>query len=637
MFTDACRTEGGNVKDQPNWFPKVHRMPSEWVMPDHFPDLSYYDEIAIDLETRDPNIKSKGPGYIRKDGEVVGIAVAVEGWCGYYPIAHDTPPNMDKNIVTKWLKDQCNYHDKNYIFHNAFYDVGWLKAMGVDIKGKIIDTLIAAPLVDENRFRFDLNSLTKDYLKESKSETFLREAAKEWNVDPKAELWKLPASHVGEYAEQDAAVTLRLWHHLRKEITANNLLNIFELETDLFPVLFDMKQKGVRVDLDKAEKIKNDLWSQEKKLRKEIQKLSGHFVEVWSAASVAKAFDALKIKYDRTPTGQPKFDKNFLSTHDSPLAKMVVNEREINKARTTFIDTIVKHSHRGRIHAEIHQMRSDDGGTVTGRFSYSNPNLQQIPARHAILGPLIRSIFIPEKDCEWGIFDYSQQEPRIVVHYASMKNFTGADKFVDAYRDDETTDFHKMVSEIADIPRKKAKTINLGLFYGMGKGKLMSQLGINLEDATEMLANYNERVPFVKQLMNDTMNKAGKKGYLSTIEGRRCRFELYEPTNEWGQKALPFKEAKDEYGEHMIKRAWTYKALNRLIQGSAADQTKKAMLELSKEGYLAHIQVHDELDFSVATEKDKSRIKEIMEHAVKLEVPSKVDVECGDSWGKAGD
>ena len=625
------------MKEQPNWFPKVHRMKSEWVMPDHFPDLARYDEIAIDLETRDPGIKDKGPGYIRKDGEVVGIAVAVEGWCGYYPIAHDTPPNMDKNIVTRWLKDQCSYHDKNYIFHNAFYDVGWLKAMGVDIKGKIIDTLIAAPLVDENRFRFDLNSLTKDYLKESKSETFLREAAKEWSVDPKAELWKLPASHVGEYAEQDAAVTLRLWHHLRKEITANNLLNIFELETDLFPVLFDMKQKGVRVDLDKAEKIKNDLWSQEKKLRKEIQKLSGHFVEVWSAASVAKAFDALKIKYDRTPTGQPKFDKNFLSTHDSPLAKMVVNEREINKARTTFIDTIVKHSHRGRIHAEIHQMRSDEGGTVTGRFSYSNPNLQQIPARHAILGPLIRSIFIPEKEHEWGIFDYSQQEPRIVVHYASMKNFTGADKFVDSYREDDSTDFHKMVSEIADIPRKKAKTINLGLFYGVGKGKLMSQLGINLEDATEMLANYNERVPFVKQLMNDTMNKAGKKGYLSTIEGRRCRFELYEPTNEWGQKALPFKEAKDEYGEHMIKRAWTYKALNRLIQGSAADQTKKAMLELSKEGYLAHIQVHDELDFSVATEKDKSKIKEIMEHAVKLEVPSKVDVECGDSWGDAGD
>jgi DNA polymerase I-like protein with 3'-5' exonuclease and polymerase domains len=606
-------------------------------MPDHFPDLSGYDEIAIDLETRDPGIKDTGPGYIRKHGEVVGIAVAVDGWCGYYPIAHETPPNMDKAIVTKWIKKQCSYEDKNYIFHNAFYDVGWLKAMGVDIKGKIIDTLIAAPLVDENRFRFDLNSLSKDYLQESKSETQLYEAAKMWGLDPKGEMWKLPASHVGEYAEQDAAVTLKLWHHLRGEIQKQNLVNIFELETDLFPVLFEMKQRGVRVDLEKAEGIKNDLLSKEKKLLTSIKKLTNQDVEVWAAASVAKAFDALKIKYDRTPTGQPKFDKNFLATHDSPLAKMVVEAREINKARTTFIESITKHSHRGRIHAEIHQMRSDQGGTVTGRFSYSNPNLQQIPARHAILGPLIRSIFIPEKDCEWGIFDYSQQEPRLVVHYASMKHFTGASKFVDSYREDETTDFHTMVSEMADIPRKQAKTINLGLFYGMGKGKLMSQLGVNLETASDLLAAYNERVPFVKQLMNDTMNKAGKKGYLSTLEGRRCRFDLWEPTNEWGQKALPLTEAQQQYGESMIKRAWTYKALNRLIQGSAADQTKKAMLELAKEGYLAHIQVHDELDFSVASEQDKDKIKDIMENCVKLEVPSKVDVECGDNWGDAGD
>ena len=625
------------MKDQPNWFPKVHRMPSEWVMPDSFPDLSGYDEIAIDLETRDPGIKDKGPGYIRKEGEVVGVAVAVEGWCGYFPIAHDTPPNMDKGIVSKWLKKQCSYKDINYIFHNAFYDVGWLKTLGVDIKGKIIDTLIAAPLVDENRFRFDLNTLSKDYLQESKSEAQLYEAAKMWGLDPKGELWKLPASHVGEYAEQDASVTLRLWQHLRTEILRQNLTNIFELETDLFPVLFDMKQKGVRVDLDKADKIKNDLLNKENNILRSIKKLSGVDVEVWAAASVAKAFDSLSLPYDSTATGKPKFDKNFLATHDSPLAKMVVECREINKARTTFIDTILKHSHRGRIHAEIHQMRSDQGGTVTGRFSYSNPNLQQIPARHAILGPLIRSIFVPEKDCEWGIFDYSQQEPRLVVHYASLKNYLGANKFVDSYLNDDTTDFHKMVSEIADIPRKLAKTINLGLFYGMGKGKLMSQLGVNLEDATEMLTNYNERVPFVKQLMNDTMSKAGKKGFLSTIEGRRCRFEEWEPINEWGKKSLPLKEAQQEYGEHMIKRAWTYKALNRLIQGSAADQTKKAMLELYKEGYLAHIQVHDELDFSVATDKDKSRIKDIMEQAVKLQVPSKVDVECGLNWGDAGD
>ena len=626
------------MKEQPNWFPKVHRMPSEWVMPDSFPDLSEYDEIAIDLETRDPNIQSQGPGYIRKDGEVVGIAVAVEGWCGYYPIAHDTPPNMDKDLVIKWIKKQCSYTNKNYIFHNAFYDVGWLKTLGVDIKGKIIDTLIAAPLVDENRFRFDLNTLGKDFVKESKSETQLREAAKLWGLDPKSELWKLPASHVGDYAEHDAKITLKLWDVLKKEIEHQDLVNIFELETDLFPVLFDMKQKGVRVNLDKAEKIKNDLLAQENKILGSIKKLTGVDVEVWAAASVAKAFKKLNLDFDTTPTGQPKFDKNFLATHKSPLAKMVVECREINKARTTFIESITKHSHRGRIHAEIPQMRSDQGGTVTGRFSYSNPNLQQIPARHAILGPLIRSIFIPEKDHEWGIFDYSQQEPRLVVHYAALNGFRGASDFVNAYKNDPDTDFHTMVSEMADIPRKQAKTINLGLFYGMGKGKLMSELGVSEDEATELLQNYHERVPFVRKLMYDTKGVADEKGAVRTKLGRKCRFEEWRPEGDITTKGLSLKEAKDQYGKYAIlERAWTFKALNRLIQGSAADQTKKAMLELSKEGYLAHIQVHDELDFSVANEQDKNNIKEIMEQAVKLEVPSKVDIECGDSCGDAGD
>ena len=625
------------MKTQPNWFPKVHRMPSEWVQPDTFPDLSGYDEISIDLETRDPELKNKGPGYIRKHGEVVGIAIAVDGWEGYYPIAHETPPNMDKELVTRWLRKQCSYESVNYIFHNAFYDVGWLTTMDIDIKGKIIDTLIAAPIVDENRFRFDLNSLAKDYLQESKSETQLREAAKMWGLDPKADLWKLPASHVGTYAEQDAAVTLRLWQHLQKEIAGQNLINIFQLETDLFPVLFEMKRKGVRVNLDKAEIIKNDLQKEEEKLLQSIKKLAGTSVEIWAAASVAKAFDALSIPYNHTETGKPSFDKNFLSSHESPLAKMVVKAREINKARTTFIDSILKHSHRGRIHAEIHQMRSDQGGTVTGRFSYSNPNLQQIPARNQIIGPLIRSIFIPEKNHQWGIFDYSQQEPRLVVHYAAIKSFTGASKFVEAYQEEESTDFHSLVAEMADIGRKQAKTINLGLFYGMGKGKLMSQLGVDQETATDLLVAYHERVPFVKKLINDTMNRAGKKGYLRTLLGRRCRFDLWEPSNEWGSKALPLKEATNEYGESMIKRAWTYKALNRLIQGSAADQTKQAMVNLHKEGYTAHIQVHDELDFSIASEKDSANIKDIMENCVELLVPSKVDVELGESWGDAGD
>ncbi len=613
--------------------------PSEWVPPESIPDLSDAKEICIDLETNDIGLNTGiGPGWPVKKGFVAGVAIAVDGWTGYFPINHEGGGNFDQKIFTGQLKKILELPcDK--IFHNAMYDVGWLHAMGLKVHGRIIDTMIAAPLVDENRFRYSLNELGKHYLAEKKSETLLYDAAKSWGVDAKGEMWKLPPMYVGPYAEQDTVLTLKLWQFFKTELIKQDLLSIFDLETKLFPILFEMKKKGVRIDLDEAERTKNDFAKREKKILDDIHKDTGVAVEVWTPTSVAKAFDAKSIRYETTPkSGQPKFDKNFLNSHPSQLAKNIVEAREINKARTTFIDTILKHSYRGRIHAEIHQMRSDQGGTVTGRFSYSNPNLQQIPARHGILGPLIRSIFIPEKDCQWGIFDYSQQEPRLVVHYANKNGFPGAGKFLDSYQKDNTTDFHTMVSEIADIPRKQAKTINLGLFYGMGKGKLMSELGVNIEEATELLQSYHEKVPFVKKLTYDTQGIANKNGFLTTIQGRRCRFDLWESELEWGKKALPEEEAGREYGKKTIKRAWTYKALNKLIQGSAADQIKTAMIHLHREGYTSHIQVHDELDFSVASDADKAKIKEIMETCLpKLEVPSKVDVECGDNWGDAGD
>jgi DNA polymerase I-like protein with 3'-5' exonuclease and polymerase domains len=309
--------------------------------------------------------------------------------------------------------------------------------------------------------------------------------------------------------------------------------------------------------------------------------------------------------------------------------KLITQAREINKAHTTFIDTILKHSHKGRIHAEINQLRSDNGGTVTGRFSYSNPNLQQIPARNKDLGPRIRSLFIPEEGHTWGCFDYNQQEPRLVVHYASLQNLMGIDEVLESYQKGEA-DFHSIVSEMAGIPRSQAKTINLGLFYGMGKNKLQAELGTNKQDAEDLFTKYHSRVPFVKQLMNAVMQRAQESGRIRTLLGRLCRFHLWEP-NQFGiHKPLPHEAALAEHGPG-IKRAYTYKALNKLIQGSAADMTKKAMIELYKEGITPHIQVHDELDISVSDNSDK--IKEIMEHAVNLEVPNKVDYEHGINWG----
>jgi DNA polymerase I-like protein with 3'-5' exonuclease and polymerase domains len=613
----------------------IFKAQTEWVKPTEFPDLRHANEIAIDLETHDPELKKLGTGSIVGRGKVVGIAVATDGYAGYFPFDHEGGGNLDKDLVMKWFKDVCE-STADKIFHNAMYDVCWIRAMGFKINGRIYDTMIAASLVNENRYRFDLNSLGWDYVGEGKNETELNNAAKEWGVDPKADMWKLPALYVGNYAQRDAELTLALWKVMQKEISSQDLNSIFNLETDLFPCLVDMRFKGVRVDTESAHKLKQKLSEQEKQLLQEVTKETGEDCQIWAARSIAKVFDKLKLPYERTEKTQaPSFTKNFLSNHEHPLVNKIAKAREINKAHTTFIDTIIRYEHKGRIHADINQIRSDQGGTVTGRFSYSNPNLQQIPARNKELGPLIRSLFVPESGCEWGCFDYSQQEPRLVVHYASLDQDTSVFGVKEAY-DEGDADFHTIVAKMADIPRTAAKTINLGLFYGMGKAKLQAELGVSKDKAEELFNIYHDRVPFVKSLMKSVSNRAQQRGQIRTLLGRLCRFHLWEPNTFGMHKALPFEQAVQEHGPG-IKRAYTYKALNKLIQGSAADMTKKSMLDLYKEGIVAHIQVHDELDISVESPEQAKKIVEIMENAVKLEIPNKVDYESGKNWGTIND
>ena len=610
----------------------IFKPETEWVKPTEFPDLTDRPEIAIDLETQDPDLKSKGSGSIIKNGKVVGISVATEGFVGYFPFDHEGGDNLEKSEVIQWFTDLCKSNSLK-IFHNAMYDVCWIRSMGIEIKGDVVDTMIAASLINENRFRYDLNSLGREYVGWGKAETALRQAAENWGIDPKSELWKLPAMYVGTYAERDAELTYNLWKVLKKELSSQDLEAIFELETDLFPCLVDMKFKGVRVDVQKAHIVKQQLASEEKQLLLQIKKETNIDVQIWAARSIARVFDRLKLPYERTlKTNAPSFTKNFLSSHSHPLVNKISKAREINKAHTTFIDTIIRFEHNGRIHADINQIRSDDGGTVTGRFSYANPNLQQIPARNKDLGPLIRSLFIPESGCEWGCFDYNQQEPRLVVHYASLQQLPSAMNVVDTYKNGEA-DFHKIVADMADIPRLQAKTINLGLFYGMGKAKLQAELGVSKEKAQELFQLYHGKVPFVKQLMNAVSNRAQQRGQIRTLLGRLCRFHLWEPNYFGIHKPLSFEQAVQEHGPG-IKRAYTYKALNKLIQGSAADMTKKCMLELYKAGIIPHIQIHDELDISVENDKQAEQIVKIMETAVELQVPNRVDYESGKNWGE---
>ena len=262
--------------------------------------------------------------------------------------------------------------------------------------------------------------------------------------------------------------------------------------------------------------------------------------------------------------------------------------------------------------------------------------MQQIPARNKEFGDKIRSLFLPEEGKQWGSFDYSQQEPRLVAHYAASvnANFSGADEFIKSYQDEEA-DFHQLVADMAGISRTQAKTINLGLFYGMGKNKLSKELGINKDEAEALLIKYNDRVPFVKKLANEVTNSASKYGFIRTIKGRKCRFYMWEPSTFGMNKAMHYEEAKAIYGNN-IRRAFTYKALNRLIQGSAADQTKQAMIDCYKAGFQPLLQIHDELCFSINEEKDINQVKEIMENAIEnLKVPFAVDVATGKSWGEA--
>ena len=605
---------------------------TDWCPPVSFPDLTDQKEIAIDLETCDPWLKTHGPGWAFKDrGYIIGIAVATSGWKGYFPIKHTMGPNLDEQVVRRWLQKQLDAPNAK-VFHNAQYDVGWLKAEGYTINGTIHDTMMAAPLLNENEYSYSLNSIGKEYLGEEKDESLLIEAAQAWGVDPKADMYKLSPNFVGQYAEQDADLTYRLWQILKKGIEEDDISDIYTTERKLLPVLIDMRMKGVRIDIERAQQVKKELLKKEQNIVKEIKRWYGVEPDLWAAQSLSQVFDRAGLQYPTTPKTQaPSFVASWLENHDHKLPLAIAQARKLNKARTTFIDKMIMgHLVDGRIHAELHPLRSDSGGTVTGRFSGSNPNLQQVPARDPMIGSLIRSLFIPEEGKHWGCFDYSQQEPRLTVHYSVLTQQDGAEEAAKEY-EDKNADFHQIVADMANISRKEAKTINLGLSYGMGKDKLVEQLGISKEEAELLFDQYHERVPFIRGLRDSASRMGANRGYVKTLLGRKCRFNLYEPFDE-RKTPLPLDQATEEYGGR-LKRSYTYKAMNRLIQGSAADMTKKAMLDLYEEGVLAHTQVHDELNISVTDKKEVEKISEIMRDCVELKVPNIVDAEIGSSWG----
>ena len=608
----------------------------EWTRPS-FPDVKKIQQVAIDLETHDPEIKNLGGGWATNKGFVVGVAISFEGFDGYFPVRHERGGNFSEEEVKKWLVKLFK-EDPIVICHNAVYDLGWLRRWGVECNvTKVYDTLIAAPLVDENRYSYSLDSLSKDYLGERKQGNLLEEFGKEHGFKAIEYMHMVPVEIAGIYAEQDTRLTLKLWEFLRVEIQKQGLTDIFNLETDLLRLLLEMRWKGVRVDLEKAEKTKKFFKSEEEKIYQNIKKETGIDIgssDIYAAASLQKIFDRLGEKYELTEKNkQAKISNTLMRESDNPLIQSISVAREYNKAHTTFIDSILKHQVDGRIHAEINQLKGEYGGTVSGRLSMNNPNLQQVPARNEAIGPKIRSLFLPEEGEKWASLDYSQQEPRLLVHYAQKHDLEGAETLIKFFH--EGKDFHQVTAEMAGISRKEAKTIGLGLMYGMGIAKLADSLDISPDQAKALKKKYNDNVQFLNNIIVRATRYTEQNGFINTLLGRRCRFDLWENKDFYDKRMMSYENAKKTWAWNEMKRAGTYRALNRLIQGSAADQTKKAMVDLWKNlGVIPMIQIHDELNVSIANETQVKEIKEIMESAVELHVPVKCDAEIGDNWGE---
>lgn len=605
--------------------PPVLQPKCNWRPPAQLP--KFQEVIAVDLETCDPDLKKQGPSYKRGQGKVVGIAIADEHQEVYLPIDHQGGDNLDKNLILNYVANVIK-DSKEILFANAAYDLGWLSILGINITCPIRDVQIAEALIDEEQFSYSLNNLSKKYLKRTKFEDKLKQAAEAYGVDPKGGMWKLPARFVGEYAEIDARNTWDVYQHQIPVLKEQDLWKIWELECRLTPVLVHMTLKGVPVNLDQAEKLNKELKIKETKLKDKFKNL-----DIWSPAQLARHMESLGLVVPKTEKGNPSVSKDFLINCEHPEVKLIHEARSINRLRKVFIeDTILKQNYKGRIHADFKQVASDNGGTRSGRLSSANPNMQQVPKRSDI-GKAIRSLYIAEPGKLWCKADYSSQEPRLQVHYALIGEFgRPLPKAVEAKEAFERGEkLYTFFEKTTGLPYDTCKMLCLGISYGMGMKKMAKTLGISEDLCRSTMEKFNTEAPFLKVLFDNAMNVADGRGYIKTIMGRRARFDFWTPSFD-DSPVKGYGPAKGKYPNKMLQRAFTSKALNRLIQGSAADQAKKAMVDAYDAGFDMRLPVHDEINCMVNSEKESLDLKLIMENAIHLKVPVIADIDLGPTW-----
>lgn len=625
-----------------------------------FPELS--GTWALDLETYDPGLATYGPGWCFPNGNIIGVAVSWDAGreAEYYPVRHRgyEGGNLNPLEVFAWLEAQLAKPASEVVFHNRLYDAGWLRAEGVPFACQAHDTQVAAALIDEYRDRYSLDAVAKDYIGERKDERLLDAYAKarKWKGSTKNHLWRMPSDIVAPYARQDARATLRLWECLRGHLEAQKLGRVYALEMRLQPVLMEMRRQGIRVDEEQATTVKGQIQERERAIQKQMCSMAGaRITSPWAPAPLAEACRKLDISITTTDGGAPSFTKEWLRRHPHPFIKLLAEWREVGKLRTTFIEGhVLGHAVNGRVHCEWHPLRKGDedddlGGTVTGRMSSSKPNLQQLtnPKRHPERyeeAKQLRKLFLPEPGEQYIAADYSQQEPRLLVHYADLCHLAGVSKVVDEYLANPATDFHRLLAththHVAprgtpfDHWRAITKNYGLGMIYGMGGPKLCRSLGMPTkwvtkegrngtyqkevagDEGQQVMDTFINNAPYIKDMADLCQRQARQRGWIRTIGGRLCRFDRERG---WHDPSL---------GGDSV-----HKALNRLIQGSAADQIKTAMCVLYEEHEIIPlVTVHDETGASGDQEKARV-IKHTMETAVPLRIPSLVDCRLASSWG----
>ena len=626
---------------------------SDWRPPARIPDLSNEKIIAIDTEVKDPLLTSKGPGWHRGDGYICGISVAYSGGCAYLPLAHfgDTRDGsydrtgLDLDLVRDMLFGRIA-PDAELVFANAQYDLGWLRYHGIDLTHfKIRDIQIAECLLDEEpAYGYGLDALAQHYLGEQKEEGVLQAAARAYGVHPKKEMWRLPARYIGPYAEADARQTREIYLKQKPLLEADGLWDLFELESDIIPIFSKMNAQGIAVDIEKAQRVNDGLLRTEKSIKEDLARRG--IGNANAPYDIARYCDRNGIAYPRTnptpnfPEGQPSFTKEFLAHTDVGVFPLIRAAREISKIRSEYVERdLLLDAVGGRVYPNFVQMASDEGGARSGRIACKKPNVQQIPKRSGFkvdpetfvqssdksaikLGAVVRSLYVPNSGECWCKLDYSSQEPRILVHYSLKLGLSGAQRAAEFFAQGKKL-YDFLQESLPSVEYSTIKNLYLGRCYGMGINKMAHTIGTDPEECRRILRELDAKAPFIGLLDERVKSAVSRRGYLRTLLGRKRRFTTWE---------CPHTGRTSRTRKAGYRRAYTHKALNALIQGSAADQAKLGILETFKAGYLPLLTLHDEGDWSVGSDKEVKELQEIMENVVKLELPTVCDPEVGPHW-----